>query len=105
MSQPTIEEVIAFLLGEGELCGHTNGDGFAPLIAGKFPARYWWRSILREAWNTRPTAQAVAVDDARDARLWRLFIANIDSIPKNALVTGTTEELIAAVEQAALEGR
>lgn len=50
-----LPDVIKFLLGEGQLHGyvfgeypHMNNPGI------KYKHRYWWRSALREAWNTRP---------------------------------------------------
>jgi hypothetical protein len=48
-----LETIVAYLLGEGELDGKWFGDPDVPMVAGKYKARYWWRTHLREAWNNR----------------------------------------------------
>ena len=43
-----LDDVIAFLMGEGPLQGHWFGDT-VPVLHGA----YWWRDALRKAWNRR----------------------------------------------------
>jgi hypothetical protein len=65
------DEIIAFLLGEGPLNGLWFGD--------ELPAkgRYWWRSILREAF-TPEKAFASAVPDSIPADVLRQhYLANM----------------------------
>jgi hypothetical protein len=58
--EPTLDEIIAFLLGEGELNGRWFGEGPPPAYRGML----WWRTELRAAWNRR-AAPASRVDDRR----------------------------------------
>jgi hypothetical protein len=65
--KPTLDEIIAFLLGEGELNGRWFGEGPPPAYRGIL----WWRTELRAAWNRRAAparkqpAHASRVDDRR----------------------------------------
>lgn len=59
---------------------------------------------MRAALDALSQPVAEAVDDARDARLWRLFLAHRDNIEANAIMVGDDAELIAAIEQAAMGG-
>lgn len=67
ISVERLREVIAFLLGEGELDNRWFGDGSAPLVAGKYRAPYWWRTQLRE--TTDSLLHQLAERDAEVERL------------------------------------
>ncbi len=64
-----IGKIVAFLLGEADLDGHWFGDETdLPLVAGR-PARYWWRTPLREAFAAITTPEPDASLDDELARL------------------------------------
>lgn len=75
-----LETIVAYLLGEGELDGKWFGDPDVPLVAGKYKARYWWRSHLREAWNNRHGAG----DAERSAELTTAWMAGAESVRDRA---------------------
>lgn len=75
ISVERLREVIAFLLGEGELDNRWFGDGSAPLVAGKYRAPYWWRTQLRE--TTDSLLHQLAERDAEVERL-REYVREAD---------------------------
>jgi hypothetical protein len=58
--EPTLDEIIAFLLGEGELNGRWFGEEPPPAYRGMF----WWRTELRAAWNRRAVPAAAGEGEA-----------------------------------------
>jgi len=56
-----LEEVVAFLCGEGPLCGQHFGEGPPAGERGNF----WWRKYLRAALTT-PSAKLAEVERERD---------------------------------------
>jgi len=76
-TNPSMEDVVAFLLGEGPLHGSWFGDTRPPDTQGN----YWWRSHLRKAFSassTNAAAPQISVEprivmpgpDRSDPEIW-----------------------------------